>query len=225
MKYYAPLLLLLALTACAPQISETTGAITDVEISEHASEGGVVCNASGNYPHVSNLSSSQIEANINGYLDEYARQISIDMEHCTNQYADLLAKDGTLMENTDIDYIVTRFDEVYLSILLLRSAYMDGAAHPNNMIDAYVFDMTTGQPLALEDLFAKDSNYMTYLENAVREAAEREDIGTYPSDTSNPISTYYVTDTDLVLTDLYFVHAIQAFEVAIPLEDITDMLR
>jgi hypothetical protein len=122
-----------------------------------------------------------------------------------------------LTDSTEVDFEVTRLDDHYFSVVLSRSQYLEGAVHPNNSITTLVFDLSTGQPIPLTE-FAEESVLLEYVQAQVT----KEGIGTYPSETSNPIEKYCLTEESLVLVDLFSVYAVQAFEVEVPLAEIVD---
>lgn len=212
------------LVGCSIEMETPEGIVEDMEISQQASAGGIRCIASGVYPHVSNLASTQVAVNINSYFDEYAYHINEDIRSCPEQLADLTVENTELLDATDVDYEVTRFDETYFSVVLLRSQYFEDAAHPNNFIDTFVFNLSSGQPMELQDFFQNDVDAEIVLMRYVIEQAEEHELE-YPSESSNPIAKFYVTEDEIVLVDLYSVHAAQAFEVHVPFRDLKDTLK
>lgn len=213
----------LLLSACSIGMEPQQGVVEAVPISESTQAQGIVCKAEGSYPRVSGLSSVQVEVNINAHFDEYAYGVREDMRNCPEQYLDLVVEDAELLDSTYVDYEIARLDDDFFSVSLLRSQFFEGAAHPNNWIDTFTFDMATGQPIELADLFADDSDYMVELTRRTAAAVNASGMGEYPSETSNPIEKYYLTTQSLVLVDLFSVHAQQAFVVRIPLEELKDI--
>ena len=206
----------LSLCACSIDTEELNALVDSISLQEEVTVEGITCRAEGEYPSISGLSSRQIEININSYFDKFAHQIQEEIRNCKEQYASLIEEGTELSENTTVSFRVTRLDDQYLSILLLKSKYFDGAAYPNNTIDTFVFDLSTGQPLQIEDITSTD------LLPFVQKQFTKEHLGEYPSETSNPIEKFYLTDDALVLVDLFMVHAMQGVEVEVPLAEITD---
>ena len=218
MKYIFLALSTLSLCACSVSETEQEPTIDSIVLLEEYTENGITCIAEGIYPKISGLTSKQVEVNINSYFDEFTYGIREDMRNCPKFLANVTEDEAELTDTTDVDFVVTRLDNQYLSIILMRSQYFEGAARPNNSIDTFVFDIATGQPIPVED-FADTSVLTEYVKTQVA----KEGLGDYPSETSNPIKKYFLTEKDLVLVDLFFVHAIQAFEVKVPLAEIVDL--
>ncbi len=191
----------------------TEPVIESIALEQEYSKDGITCTAEGTYPRISELASTLVAVNINSYFNEYAFQLQQDILNCAEQYEDI----DLIKENTTVDFHVALLNDTYLSILLLQSKYFDGAAYPNNSIESFVFDLSTGQPIVLED-FVNDMQKLTEL---VSQKTSQEGL-TYPSDTSNAIEKFYLTEDAVVLVDLFSVHAVQAFEVSVPLEEISD---
>ena len=202
---------------------EQSASIESITLSERAESDGIVCTAEGSYPHITGLPSVQVEVNINGHFDEYAYGIRDDIEHCPQQLGDLTEDGAEVLDATDVDFEIARLDDSYLSVVLVRSQYFEGAAHPNNHIDTLTFDIVTGQPLHLEDLLTGD--YELQLTRHVAAAVKLKGLGEYPNDLSNPIHKFYLTEEALVLVDLFSAHAVQAFEVEIPLESLAGIWK
>ncbi len=216
----------LVLTACAIGMVEQEGTIESVRIRESAHQGNIICEATGEYPHVSNLMSRQVEVNINGYLDDFAYGIAKDIEACPDLMKDLVTDGTGLRDTTDVHYAVKLLHQKYLSVVLLRSQNFEGAAHPNNTIETMTFDLRDGQPVELKSLFKEGVDTESLLTEHIRKALKEERVeSSYPSETSKPIRQFYLTETSLVLVDLFDIYALQGFEVEIPLVDLKSMLR
>ncbi|MDP6561327.1 MAG: hypothetical protein QF793_00190, partial [Candidatus Peribacteraceae bacterium] len=211
MKHILLSLSTLSLCACSIEMESQDPVIEPIALQEEYAEGGITCTAEGKVLRVSGLLSKQVEVNINSYFDEYAYQIQEDIRNCSTQYQAIAEEGVELSEHTTVDFHVTLIDDEHLSILLLQSKYFDGAAYPNNSIETFVFDLSTGQPIVLED-FVNDMQKLTEL---VSQKTSQEGL-TYPSDTSNAIEKFYLTEDAVVLVDLFSVHAVQAFEVSVP---------
>lgn len=208
----------LSLCACSMPLVLEDPVISSVALKEAVSEGDVTCIVEGEYPHISGLASVQVALNINSYFDEFAYGLREDIRHCPTGT-------GTLLDTTQVSFTVTRLDKQYLSVALLASQFTQGAAHPRNSIETFVFDMSTGQPITLSNLFVASTDYSATLEEYVQRKAAEEYLGDYPSDTTNPIAKFYLTEDSIVLVDLFTIHATQAFEVEILFEELSGLLK
>ena len=102
--------------------------------------------------------------------------------------------------------------------MLLTSQMLEGAAHPNNSINTFTFDLQSGQTIDLAEYFRDTPGYEEILEQAIAAALEREEMEIDP-ELRNPIKKFYLTRDALVLVDLFDVHVLKGFEVRIPLTD------
>ena len=224
MKRYAPLLAL-ALTACSIGMVEERGVVTPVALEETATEGPVTCTASGHYLQVTNLMSRQVEVNINGYFDDFAFRVKRDIAACPGLMKDLVTEEAAFTDATTVRYDVKLLNQQYLSVVLTRSQYFEGAAHPNNTIETLTFDLRDGQPVTLKSLFKEGTDIESLLTEHIRTTLKKERVqSAYPSETSKPMEKFYLTETALVLTDLFDVYALQGMTVEIPLTELTEVL-
>lgn len=214
------------LAACTPTLSEAQPTVEKVPLSMEEKSEGITCIAKGSYPKISGLHSTQIEVNINATLEAYVHQIERNLSACPKAMADLVETGSVLTDTTDVDFSVKRLDQDYFSIVLTSSQYFEGAAHPNNNLTTYTFSLTDGQPIALSEWFLSPEIGEEFLVERINAQLAADDMNMeYPSDTSSGLGAYYITDTELVLTDLYAVHAVQGYEVRIPLAEMTEVMR
>lgn len=209
---------LLFLAGCSIDIEETHPIVEQTFLQEEASDGGIVCTLEGSYPHIKNLSSVQVEVNINAALDEIALNMKEAVRNCPATLSDIIEPDENILDTTTASYDVKLLDDTMFSVVILSSQMFEGAAHPNNSIEAFVFNLSSGQPITLKDYFEDTPGYEDILEQAITQALAREDMGIDDS-VRNPTSKFYLTADSLVLVDLFDVHALKGFEVRIPRTD------
>ena len=225
-KTFSVLAAALALYGCSIEMEETTPQIEGVAVQTTATENGIICIATGVYPQISNLPSRQIEVNINAIFDAYLREIESDISACPALMSDLVVEGSELTDSTNISFSVKRLDDTYASIVLVRSQYFEGAAHPNNSITTYTFSLRDGQTIALSELFTDSTKAEELLTQKINDQLVVDGMeSSYPSETSNGLGAYYLTNTDLVLVDLFGVHAMQGYEVAIPFTELSTVLN
>ncbi|MCA9370914.1 MAG: hypothetical protein KC680_03060 [Candidatus Peregrinibacteria bacterium] len=218
MKNLLPLTTLsILLTACSIDIVSSVPTIEDIPLHKQASLPGITCILQGTIPHISNLDSKQVEVNINSKIDAYIRTTELSNAACPKQLLDLTEDDATLNDTTTVDYAVGMLENDIFSVKLMESQYFDGAAHPNNSVTTFTFSLIDGQPITLKMLFPDEQDFPTFLKQHINDALAAEGIDeTYPSDMTNETVKYYLTPDAVVLTDIFTIHALQGFEVAIP---------
>ena len=219
MRYLLLSIGLLFLTGCSIDIEETSPVVQKVFLKEKSSLNNIVCTLDGSYPHITNLSSVQVEININATMDAFADALKENIRNCPTLLTKNTEEGTKTIDSTTVDYTVTLLNEDFYSVSLLTSQMLEGAAHPQNSIDTFVFDIHTGQPISLKDYFSNTPNYKQQLENAVVLAMKEEGID-IDSTLRNPIEKFYLTEQYLVLTDLFDVFTLKGFEVKIPFTDI-----
>lgn len=64
-----------------------------------------------------------------------------------------------------INYEITYASNVLISVAFTVSPYFAGAAHPNHYTSVLNYDLKTGKPIALADVFKPGSNYLQVLAN------------------------------------------------------------
>jgi hypothetical protein len=205
----------LLLTGCSIDIEETNPVVEQVFLQEEASIDGITCVLEGGYPHIKDLSSVQVEININAALDEFANTTKENVRDCPSKLLELTEDGAETRDTTVVQYDVKLLNADVFSLTLLTSQMLEGAAHPNNSIDTFTFDLSTGQTIDLAEYFRDTPGYEEILEQAIVIALQREEMDIDPA-LRNPTEKFYLTESGPVLTDLFDVHALKGFEVRIP---------
>lgn len=138
----------------------------------------------------------------------------------------------------NVQFDVMRNDSQYLSFYLMYYTYTGGAHGMHNDL-AYTFDAQSGERIALKDLFKADTDYVSLLNEKIREEIETiaMDNEAIQGEYYNPYNGFesiaedqhfYLTDSSLVLFfDLYeiapYAAGIPMFEI--PLKDLEPMLN
>ena len=219
MKHFFFAISVLTLTGCSIDMEETHPVVEQVFLQEEASIEGITCVLEGGYPHIKDLSSVQVEININAALDAFANLTKENVRDCPAKLLELTEDDAETRDTTNVQYDVKLLNADMFSLTLLTSQMFEGAAHPNNSIEAFTFDLSTGQPITLAEHFADTPGYEEILEQAIVAALQREDMEIDP-ELRNPTEKFYLTVSSLVLVDLFDVHALKGFEVSIPIREI-----
>jgi hypothetical protein len=206
----------LLLTGCSIDIEETNPVIEQVFLQEEASIEGITCVLEGGYPHIKDLSSVQVEININAALDEFANTTKENVRDCPAQLVELTEDGAETRDITQVQYDVKLLNADVFSLTLLTSQMLEGAAHPNNSIDTFTFDLQSGQAIDLAEYFRDTPGYEEILEQAIVAALQREEMD-IDRELRNPTEKFYLTESGLVLVDLFDVHALKGFEVRIPI--------
>lgn len=209
---------ILFLAGCSIDMEEMHPTVEHVFLQEEASIGGIVCTLEGSYPHIKNLDSVQVEININAAMDTFAMQTKDAIRNCPAYLAELTENAAEAKDSSVVSFDVKRLDDAIFSVVLLTSQMFEGAAHPNNTIDTFVFDLSEGQPLNLVTYLRDTTSYEEILESYVVRAMEKDGMD-IENALLNPIGKFYLTEQELVLVDLFDVHALKAFEVRIPLTE------
>lgn len=136
------------------------------------------------------------------YIEDYARQEDHTAEHWMPFYATLT-------------YTDVRFDHQVLSLYGTSESY-SGEAHPTRIDQSVTYDLTTGDQLRLNDLFAED--YSTaQLIGAICEALEPQSEDLYPN-YSEVIADRYGSDlesiTDWYMTDTALCFFFSPYDIA-----------
>jgi len=218
MKHFFFAISVLTLTGCSIDMEETHPVVEQVFLQEEASIDGITCVLEGGYPHIKDLSSVQVEININAALDAFANLTKENVRDCPAQLVELTEDGAETRDTTQVQYDVKLLNADVFSLMLLTSQMLEGAAHPNNSINTFTFDLQSGQTIDLAEYFRDTPGYEEILEQAIAAALEREEMEIDP-ELRNPIKKFYLTRDALVLVDLFDVHVLKGFEVRIPLTD------
>ncbi len=140
------------------------------------------------YPIVEGLNNKMIEQKIND-------QIFYNVN-------DLIHKQG-YPADPDIEvmgsYEIKTNERNILSIIIINYAYF-GGAHGYTIIKPLTFDMTTGNVVALKNLFKEDSAYVEELSSIIKEQIEQRHL--YTLGDFKEISSeqeYYLADKSLIV--------------------------
>ncbi len=218
MKHFFFAISVLTLTGCSIDMEETHPVVEQVFLQEEASIDGITCVLEGGYPHIKDLSSVQVEININAALDAFANLTKENVRDCPAQLVELTEDGAETRDTTQVQYDVKLLNADVFSLMLLTSQMLEGAAHPNNSINTFTFDLQSGQTIDLAEYFRDTPGYEEILEQAIAAALQREEMEIDP-ELRNPIKKFYLTRDALVLVDLFDVHVLKGFEVRIPLTD------
>lgn len=122
------------------------------------------------------------------------------------------------------DYEVTLLDDRVLSIAGSGSAYLSGAAHPVTLTSSATFDLTTGDRIVVDDLFAPASAWRDVLVSSSADALRVElgdtiEVESLDLGPSTDLSLFVLTPVGLRLTfaeGSIGPHALGAPSVTIP---------
>lgn len=194
---------------------------------EKASQDGVTCVLEGLYPVVSRTAPHQAIDEINALIrKEITDTYAAGVQDCPQMYLDLIEPDSSLKETTQFGFHVEMNEKNILSITHYTSHYLEGAAHPTNLLDAFTVDVTTGTQYDLASLFRINSPYRERLISIVQEQIRQDGIVAGAEDQTDFSEwVFYLRPGHLVLGNFFTVHAIQAMQVAIPLYDLADIAR
>jgi len=130
-----------------------------------------------------------------------------------------------------ISYTITNSDHNLISVKFDVSVYT-GGAHPYPYSLAYNFDLSTGQPLALENLFEPGSDYLQKISDyCIAELQTREavfpDFEQYIQPDPENFPTWNIQEDGLLITfDVYLVapYAAGPQMVEVPYETLTGII-
>lgn len=91
-------------------------------------------------------------------------------------FTDTLALTNSLY----IDYAIVRNLKGIVSVRYNNSIYYAGAAHPNPFTRVLNFDLNTGQPIALGEVFKPSVDYLTTLSNYCKRVLNRRGMLMFP---------------------------------------------
>lgn len=166
---------------------------------------------------------------------------NVDLEKWLNSYlkAQFVPSDAQLLdcergvkgfttklvtETTTVSYNVKLSTGDLVSLTYAASSYFEGAAHPNNRIEAYTIDLENRSIVPFEGLLRanSDDEFDDLLYAAVAEAFSASgaepyfDQRTFDAQYTRESYDFYLTRDALVVVNLFDVHAIQGLEASIP---------
>jgi len=129
-----------------------------------------------------------------------------------------------MTETTNISYNVKLSTGDLVSLTYAASSYFEGAAHPNNRIEAYTIDLQNRTLVPFEGLLRanSDDEFDALLYAAVAEAFTSSgsepyfDQSTFYEQYARDTYDFYLTRDALVVVNLFDIHAIQGLEASIP---------
>lgn len=185
------------------------------------------------YPEVSGISfaadsriTNDIRLRVTAMVDEFVKRESV------SEYAF-----SDLKSTLETEYRELPPVRGVLSIPILVSEYSSGAAHPNSFMLAANYDVATGEPLTLEDLFA-GSGFLSRISVLARDGLEKiftenewtpsewSDEGTAPL--AENYRDFYVDGDNLVIIfNPYQVapYVYGIIEVPIPFAELSNILK
>lgn len=158
------------------------------------------------YPQINNLNNKSIESQINNDIKKIidsSKNTFLKNIDKTQSNSDLGVNNGLT-----INYKIHYMDKNKVSILSDMSTYFLGAAHPNNELISFNYDLKTGKKIELKDLFKSNSNYLKTLsdyciKNLSKKVASYDDDSTWVKNGASPKSdnfkTFTVTQNSLTI--------------------------
>ena len=226
MRFSVTPFIAIALAGCAPAVIQPPN-IDAVPMQENASQSGVTCVLEGEYPLVTGTTPYQAVDEINALIREKITDTySEGVQDCPSMYLELIEPDSILKETTQFGFHVELNEKNLLSITHFASHYLEGAAHPTNLLDAFTVDVATGKQYSLASLFRIGSPYRERLIGIAQEQMRRDGIvASDEGQTDFSEWIFYFRPNHLVLGNFFTIHALQAMQVAIPLSELADIAR
>ena len=126
------------------------------------------------YPQIYGLENNEVQNSINAVFTKAAS--AAVAEGLGNAYNYFLIKeqypDDIAKCETSLNYAVTYNQKGLLSATLYDYQY-SGGAHGMTFQSSYTFDLNTGDILKLSDLMDNDSDYISYINTAIREEIDK----------------------------------------------------
>lgn len=193
-------------------------------VEEKRSLDNIVCALSGEFPQISGHNNPAVEEKINALLEERTAAVSrANIERCPEELKRLLVTGTEATDTTNVDFRLYSNEKGVLSIAYVSSQYLEGAAHPNNSIIGVTVDLRTGNEYTLENMFVPDFDFKAELNKRLIAMEQTQGLNAEGIvDIRNPKPAFYFSKGNLVLTDLFTVHAIQGAELRIPLSELKD---
>jgi hypothetical protein len=173
------------------------------------------------YPVIKNMQDENVQDKMNGNIQER-------IEEYKKMYFE--EEEGyEYLQTIDADFEIRVKSGKMLSITFFISMYAEGAAHPNNIIDAVTFDPETGSELELKDLFKPGADYRNVLNPILGEKVKNLEFELF--DEYKGIEEgqqFYLTDSSLVIfyqTYVYTPHVVGPLYLEVPFNEIKDILR
>ncbi|WP_461205853.1 DUF3298 and DUF4163 domain-containing protein [Clostridium sp. DL1XJH146] len=167
------------------------------------------------YPEVSGITNVEVQGKINNLIKE---KFAIDESSIDDS-----------KETYTITYKTQQKTSEILSLEINSSLYFDGAAHPNNAIDAITIDMKTGEEIKLQDLFKADVDYETSLNEILKKRMEETEYQLYEE--YNGIEenqSFYLTDSSIVFLyseGAYAPYAVGNIYLEVGFDEVNELLK
>ena len=227
MRSHLPIITSLLLSGCAGATTMPLE-IDEATVHEEASQEGVSCILEGTYPVVRMPTSSQATDEINELIQrEMLGSYVSGIQDCPALYLDLIEEGSSLTETTNFGFQIELNEQGLLSFTHYASHYLEGAAHPTNRLGALTIDTMSRETYDdIHSLFISDSSYKELLTALVQWQMKVEDIFANPDvQTDFDEWIFYLRPGYLILGNFFEVHALQAMQVAIPLEKLTEVIQ
>jgi hypothetical protein len=158
------------------------------------------------YPSVSGLANHQAQEHINRTI---AAQVEL-MRQEQKKY-----QSGTLSEMTG-HYEIKTNERGILSMTLSNYAYSSPMAHGYTIVKALTFNVLTGKPYSLGDLFKPGSDYVGVLSSEVATQIKERNLPLLNGFTAiSPNQDYYLADKSIVI--FFQLYEITPYYVGFPM--------
>ena len=199
--------------------------IETIPITREVSQGSVTCKVDGKYPNIKRTVFGQAIGSINSLVaKEIVGSYTTDIRSCPELYLDLIESGSTLTETTGFDYVIELNENNLLSISHSASHYLEGAAHPTNVLGAMTIDVDSGDKYRIWHLFGMNVPHREYLEIIVDKKLDEEGLVS-STDVKTDFTewVFFLRPNALVFGNLFDIHALKGVQVEIPLEDLRDI--
>jgi len=181
------------------------------------------CNFDISYPQAHIEGNADLEAWLNTYLKVQFVPSEAQLADCESSVKDITTE--PIVQTTTVSYNVKLSSGDLVSLMDIESSYFEGAAHPNNNIQAFTIDLANRAVVSYGSLLqpgsAKAVNELVYAAVADAFAAEGEDPyftkADFLADYAKDNYDFYLTGDSLVIVNLFDVHALQGIEAKVPL--------
>jgi len=128
------------------------------------------------YPLMTGLKNEAIQNSFNhGIREDVENEIKLYSQFA-NEFKNS-NDDNAIPSSFELNYQIVYQNIDYISIKFTGYVYIPGAAHGNNVLFSYNFDLKNGKEINLEDLFKPNSNYLVILSDYVT-----KELNNQPSD-------------------------------------------
>lgn len=94
--------------------------------------------------------------------------------------SDIVTDVAYITNSLNIDYRIIRNLKGIISTRFSNGIYFAGAAHPNTFSSVLNFDLNTGQPITLAEVFKPDVDYLSILSNYCKRVLQRRGVLDFP---------------------------------------------